>query len=194
MSESIHYHVLRDETVREAVHSWWRRLHGEAAGGKAPLSPAARALLRRARTVDDTLLNDGFRQLWFALPEAARKGWQMPAWGGVAAVLADVESDVSGKTFAATLGAQSDHGSGKPVLSELRFSQLQHSRDLDELLRRLRRAVHLLDGKTSALSLADNILHWHQEHEFGPSVRPQHHLPVRWATDYFTELSRYQSA
>ena len=191
MSEQPHYHVLRDEAAREAVYHWWQRLHGESVGGRSALPPAARAILRRAHTVDDTLLSEGFRQLWFALPANLRKGWRMSAWGGVAAVLADVDTHVAGKSFAATLGAQTERGSGKPFMSELRFSQLQHSRDLDELLRRLRRAVHLLDGTTNVLSLADDILHWHQEQTYGPDIRPQHHLPVRWATDYFTELGRY---
>lgn len=192
MSEKANYHVLWDEAAQEAVHEWWRRLHGNAGGGRAPLPSAARAILRRAHAPGDVLLTSGFRQLWFALPDTVRKNWRMPAWGCVAAVLANVEADVTGKSFAGTLGAQGDGGSGKPVLSELRFSQLQHSRDLDELLRRLRRTVHLLGGQTNVLSLADDILHWHQEHEYGPGLRPQNHLPVRWATDYFTELARYQ--
>lgn len=194
MNRKTYYHVLRDQAAQDAVNHWWRRLHGEPAGGRAALPPAARALLRRAHAVDDTLLTEGFRQLWFALPDNLRKGWRMPAWGCVAAVLADVERFVADKSFAATLGAQTEHGSGKPFMSELRFSQLQHSRDLNELLRRLRRAVHLLDGATNVLSLTDDILHWHQEQTYGPDIRPQNHLPVRWATDYFSELSRYQAS
>ncbi|HHO81683.1 MAG TPA: type I-E CRISPR-associated protein Cse2/CasB [Halothiobacillus sp.] len=191
MSEQPYYQVLRDEASREVVHHWWQRLRGNPAGGRSAMPPAARAILRRSRAVDDTLLTEGFRQLWFALPANLRKGWRMPAWGTVAAVLADVETHVAAKSFAATLGAQTERGSGKPFMSELRFSQLQHSHDLDELLRRLRRAVHLLDRATNVLSLADDILHWHQEQTYGPDIRPQHHLPVRWATEYFTELSRY---
>jgi CRISPR system Cascade subunit CasB len=191
MSGKPYYQVLRNDTARDAVHRWWQRLHGDPAGGQSALPPAARAMLRRAYTVDDTLLSEGFRHLWFALPDNLRKGWRMSAWGAIAAVLADVDSHIAGKSFAATLGAQNEPGSGKPIMSELRFSQLQHSRDLDELLRRLRRAVHLLDGKTNVVSLADDILHWHQEQTFGSDTRPQQHLPVRWATDYFTELGRY---
>jgi CRISPR system Cascade subunit CasB len=114
----------------------------------------------------------------------------MIAWATVAAVLADVRSN-SEIPFAAALGSQKEK-TGKPYMSELRFSQLQKSTDSDSFLRRSRRSVALLGRKANVLSLADSILHWHREQQGHFAAKPQHRLAVRWATDYFTAMSEYQ--
>lgn len=195
---NIRLRLLRAEEEQAAVFDWWARLSGHGKGWngddlKTGLPAALRAELRRARTPDDALLTEGFRHLWFALPESRRKPWDMAPWGCIAAVLAEVRTHQPGVEFAAAMAQEPEKGAGKPRVSELRFSQLQHSNDLAELHRRMRRMVHLLDDHVNVLSLADGILHWHREHSGYVDVAPDRRLPVRWATAYFTELAHYQS-
>lgn len=196
--ETIAFRVLRDTTDQAAVFDWWARLSGHVttyAGEDLSSfwSPGVRAVLRRAREPDDALLSEGFRHLWFSLPEDHRKPWLMPTWGCVASVLAEVREHDSGVRFAAAMGREVEPGAGKPGVSELRFSQLQHSNDLGELQRRLRRSVHLLRKRANVVSLADDILLWQRERTGTVDARPDRRLAVRWATAYFTELARYQN-
>ncbi|WP_018719693.1 type I-E CRISPR-associated protein Cse2/CasB [Arhodomonas aquaeolei] len=189
-------HVLRDRDgesgVADCVLHWWARLLDEPAwmhsDARKGYSPAVRAVLRRAESPDDALLTEGFRSLWFALPSGRRKSWDMPAWGCVAAVLAEVRRHTPGSSFAAAMGAESERGSGKPRVSELRFQQLLQSSDLHELMRRARRAVHLLGDEVHVVSLADDLLHWYREKGGDFASRPDRRLAVRWANDYFTQL------
>jgi CRISPR system Cascade subunit CasB len=78
----------------------------------------------------------------------------------------------------------------KPPMSELRFQQLQKSRSTDDFYRNVRRAIQLLDGKVNILSLANDIIHWHQEFNNQIDRQPGKRLAVRWATDYFTVLTQ----
>jgi CRISPR system Cascade subunit CasB len=201
MSEDlISYRVLRDEEARAAVFDWWARLTGHStdyAGNQHKRSPATgeRAVLRRARSPDDALLTEGFRWLWFGLPSGLRRNSDMAAWASVAVLLAQVRENQPGVELAAAMAREARPGEGKPRVSELRFHQLQHSEDLYELHRRLRRLLGLLRNdrgniQANVLSLADNILHWHREQRWGPDLIPDRRLPVRWATAYFTELAR----
>lgn len=197
--QMIHYRVLRNETEQAAVFDWWARLseHGIAYDGERHLSPAGsgvRAVLRRAREPEDALLTEGFRHLWFGLPERFRGERRMPVWACIAAVLADVREHDAGASFAVAMGREIEPGAGKPRVSELRFSRLQHSTDLTELHQRLRRMVQLLRKKVHVVSLADNVLHWADERNGFVDPRPDRRLAVRWATDYFTELARYQKS
>lgn len=193
MSEkTIDYQILRDKEAQASVYQWWQRVSraSEEESGEAlpAFSTAVRPALHRAQTPDDALLTEGFRLLWFAVPDPLKTRWYMPAWGCVAAVLAEVREMDQQKTFAAAMGSQVEK-TGKPHVSELRFQQLQQSYDLEELQRRLRRTVGLLGKKVHVLSLADNILQWHLEKSGHPAMRPDKRLAVRWATDYFTELA-----
>ena len=80
--------------------------------------------------------------------------------------------------------------SKKPPMSELRFQQLQKSRTTDEFYRRVIRAIRLLDGKVNIPSLANDIIHWHQEFDNQIDRKPSNRLAVCWATDYFTTLQK----
>lgn len=195
---SIRYHLLYDEQVAGTVYDWWARLAGLQTDGETTNSDGAaraeRAVLRRARSPDDALLTEGFRRLWFDLPAKQRTNWRMPAWASVAVVLAHVRQHRSDKSFAASLGERPDQYSDKPVFSEPRFRQLQQSRSPEELARRLQRAVHLLRQTAHVVSLADNIMQWHQEYAGHPAWRPEERLAVRWAQAYFEEIATYQQS
>ena len=195
----VYYQVLRSDYLRNHLLIWWARLQGNKellnkldwSGNKSPLPRGVRAELRRCHTVDDVLLTEGFRLLWMPLSahEESFPG-DMVAWATVVAVLADVRTD-SNVPFAAALGSQKEQ-TGKPYVSELRFSQLQKSADADSFLRRARRSVALLGRTAAVVSLADNILHWHREKQGLYAAKPTHRLAVRWATDYFTAMAKYQ--
>ncbi|WP_440998108.1 type I-E CRISPR-associated protein Cse2/CasB [Arhodomonas sp. SL1] len=197
-----HPYALRDREgesgVADSVLHWWARLIDEPAwmgeGARAAYPSAVRAVLRRAESPDDALLTEGFRRLWFALPSGRRRPWDMPAWGCVAAVLAEVKRHTPECSFAAAMGAESERGSGKPLVSELRFQQLMQSNDLHELTRRARRIVHLIGDAVHVVSLADDLLHWHREKGGDFAPRPDRRLAVRWANDYFTQLDAFQRA
>lgn len=200
-SRAIFYRVLREEPQRRRLLTWWARLHDQrpllekiGGGGAAMRSfpPALRAELKRCRNVDEVLLTEGFRHLWFTLDEGGQGAEaDMLAWGAVAGVLADVRHHDETKTFAAALGSQKEK-TGKPYVSELRFAQLQKSDSLDAILRRCRRSVALLGAKANVTSLADGILHWAREHQNDATASANQRLAVRWATDYFTALADYQ--
>ncbi|MCG5549531.1 type I-E CRISPR-associated protein Cse2/CasB [Halorhodospira halochloris] len=195
-------HILRDrdgeEGVAERLTQWWARLQGADDIEEPPFPSGTLAVLKRATGPDDALLSEGFRRLWFALPPGRRNSWEMRAWGGVAVLLANVKHQDSDRLFAAAMAEErqssSGSGSGKPVVSELRFRQLLHSRDLDEFVRRARRAVHLIDQRVDVRSLADDLLLWHREKNGRFTARPDHRLAVRWADAYFTRLARYEKA
>lgn len=201
MSEELPYcRVLRDTNQQAAVYDWWARLHGHDStfNGNAlrdPFPGGTRAALRRARQPEDALLTEGFRHLWFALKEEDRKPWTLQAWGCVAAVLAEVRRNTPGIEFAASIGRESHKMPGKPKVSELRFSQLQHSREMGELQRRLRRLLPLVVDRDNVIAVnvvatADSILHWQREHAGYIDRAPDKRLPVRWATAYFTEVAK----
>lgn len=189
--------ILRDregeEGVAERLQDWWARLHGEEGYETVPYPSGTRAVLRRATGPDDALLSEGFRHLWLSLPSGRRTSWDMRAWGGAAIVLAEVVEHVPDRSFAAAMAAEREPaGSATPVVSELRFRQLLHSRDLDEFVRRARRAVHLIGQRVDVRSLADDLLLWHREKSGRFAARPDHRLAVRWADAYFSRLARYQ--
>lgn len=185
-----HVLVLRDregeQGVAEIVLQWWQRI--------AEKDRAARAQLRHASGPDDALLTEGFRNLWFALPPGRRGARDMRAWGSVAVALAEVNSHDAKRSVASAMGSESEAGSGKPRVSELRFQQLLRSDDLDDFLRRTRRAIRLLKRDVNVVSLADNILHWNREKGGDLTPRPSRRLAVRWANDYFTALATYQKS
>lgn len=198
--KKVYYQVLRDESQRRRVLIWWARLHNQTAllqqmfseGAPPPLPPGQRAELRRCHTVDDVLMTEGFRNLWFTMGEETHGAEaDMLAWGIVAGVLAEVRQHDASEPFAAMMGMQKEK-TGKPYVSELRFAQLQKSDGMDSFLRRCRRSIALLGKRAHVTSLADGILQWAREHQFSTSSPTNQRLAVRWATDYFTALAQYQ--
>lgn len=199
-SKKVYYQVLRDESQQRRVLTWWARLQNQtpllqqmfSEGAPPPLPPAQRAELRRCHTVDDVLMTEGFRNLWFAVgTDSLSTEADMLAWGMVAGALAEVRQHDASEPFAAAMGEQKEK-TGKPYVSELRFAQLQKSDGVDTFLRRCRRSIALLGKRAHVTSLADGILHWAREHQDSASSPVNQRLAVRWATDYFTALAKYQ--
>ncbi len=163
-----------------------------------------RARLRRAERPEDILLTDSFFNFLKRVPESWRENNPMLTSAAVAGLLAHVKKDRQTlskvfqpknenkpkkmASFAEQLATPAK--SKKPPMSELRFQQLQKSPTTDDFYRRVLRAIRLLDGKVNIPSLANDIIHWHQEFDHQIDRKPSNRLAVRWATDYFTALQK----
>jgi len=173
-----------------------------------------RARLRRAENAEDILLTDAFFHFLHRMDQATPNWSQstpMLTSACIAGALAHVKADkqmpsklfggekkVKGKDaeapkkmagFAEQL-ATPQEGKSKAPMSELRFQQLQKSPTVDDFYRRIIRAIRLLDGNVNLVSLANDIIQWHQEFNKPIGREPAKRLAVRWATDYFTALPK----
>jgi len=165
-----------------------------------------RARLRRAERPEDILLTDAFFHFLQRVPESWRENKPMLTSAAVAGLLSHVKADKQVPSigyqskdknkprniasFAELLANPVTKGDKKPTMSKLRFQQLQKSRTTDEFYLRILRSIRLLDGKVNIPSLANDIIHWHWEFENHIDREPAKRLAVRWATDYFTALSK----
>ena len=174
------YYSFWNEEDHSKLRTWWASLKS---------SSGWRAELRRAENPADVLLTQGFRYLCFELA-----GWwtQEPRLLGLAAVagiLSHVENNNESMSFAAQCASTSEKSKDKPIMSELRFSQLQKSHTIDELFIRMVRAVRLLGKQANIISIADNIFHWISEMVDGEVDNdPRKHILVRWGMDYFQNV------
>ena len=163
-----------------------------------------RARLRRAEGPEDILLTDAFFNFLNRMPASWRENNPILTSAAVAGLVAHVKEDrqilskgfqSKGKnkpkkmaSFAEQLATPGK--SKKPPMSELRFQQLQKSRTTSDFYRGVLRAIRLLDGKVNISSLANDIIHWHQEFDNQIARKPSNRLAVRWATAYFTALQK----
>lgn len=174
------------------LRCWWQRLTLPAEELRrytdAPSWPkGVRARLRRCESLESVLLTDGFRFLWQQLPESQyiRRDERLQVWACIALVTAEVRQEAPSATLGSQLG-KSKRETGKPHMSELRFQQLMECRSPEELIRRLRRALALIDKKDiSVVLLADNIALWWREQRGNISIKPTKRLGFVWANDYF---------
>ncbi len=173
-----HYYQLRDEDERKALTAWWHWLDDNR---------GERAVLRRAASADDILLTPAFTRFLEFMPAQWKTPRRLLDSAMVAGLLSRVKTDNRDYSFAEAL-ARHKHGGSKAAMSELRFQQLQKSRDPEEFFLRVSRAIALLGGSVHILSLADGILHWLLEYRHVIDREPRKRLAVRWATDYYTHL------
>lgn len=179
------YKALWSQDDRIVVMSWWRMVAGitELPG------PSARGLssaLRRCARIEDVILTEAFRLLYFKMADSYWvRDESIAGLACAAGVLAHVATDAPAASLAEQCAARKEGGS-LPVVSEIRFSQLQKSRTIDELFVRMRRTIQLLRRAANVLSVADGILQWYREHELGiHESAPRDRLLVRWGLDYF---------
>ena len=173
------------EASGEALLRWFHHIHNT--DGDAKRGRADRAHLRRANTPDDILFVEAFHRFMRInlLPESLKTEHNWIAMAMIAGALAHCKREAdSDDSFAQQLARPQEKG-GKAPVSELRFAQLQKSRDYEEFYRRLLRVIRLVGGNVNVLSLANSILHWHREHRFGVDRIPTKRLAVNWARDYF---------
>lgn len=179
----------KDEAV--AILSWHSSLNDNRGD---------RARLRRAERPEDVLLTSAFFSFQQRMPDLWQKQKPLFTSAAVAGLLSHVKTNQqqasrvfkskdTGHTRFASFAEQLAAGDGKPVMSELRFQQLQKSRTTDDFYRHVIRAIRLLDGRVNIISLAGDIVHWHLEFDNQLDLKPGHRLAVRWASDYFAARS-----
>lgn len=153
-----------------------------------------RARLRRAEAPEDILLTSAFFNFLQKMPETFLKTYAEERRFLILATIAGLVSHVENLDDSVSFATQlaTPQKGNKPPMSELRFQQLQKSSTLDDFYRRMIRAIRLLGNTVNASSLANDIIHWHNEIKASNDYRnPQNRLAVRWATDYFTALSKH---
>ncbi|SFX34213.1 type I-E CRISPR-associated protein Cse2/CasB [Marinospirillum alkaliphilum] len=175
---------------QDVLLQWWEAMNLSAeALGRPPAPTAWRAELKRAQSPEAVLLTEGFRNLWLkvrdqAFPDFLGEHQKMLAWAAVAGVLSHVRQNGRGR-FAAVFG-QKDAKTQKPLVSELRFHQLQASRTPEEFYRRMHRLVRLCGGEMPVQDLAKGILDWFVEQMGHKSGEISYGTAVRWALDYYS--------
>lgn len=178
---------------RDALLYWWESMNLSYDELKRPTAPTVwRAELKRAQHPEAVLLTEGFRGLWLKLPDDAFPAFldkknphqKMLAWATVAGVLSHVRHHKKGR-FAEVFG-QKDSKTQKPLVSELRFHQLQAARTPTDFYRRLHRLVRLVGGELPVDDLAKGILDWFAEQAGHQPGNAAAGVAVRWAMDYYT--------
>ena len=79
----------------------------------------------------------------------------------------------------------------RPRFSELRFKRLLESRDSDELLQQLRRALAQADGSGHWFHLVDTITQCHRQWANPEQYRGSRQWQYRWSRAYYTEVFKY---
>lgn len=176
------YRFLRNPATCDKLLEWWKWLDDNRGD---------RARLRRADGPEDVLLTGAFSRFLSEMPEDWAESGRLLSSALVAAVVAHVKDNNAASSFASQLATPKD-GGDKPRMSELRFQQLQKSRDPSEFFRRMLRAVRMLDGNVNILSLAEDMLHWMHEYRKGLDRKPQDRLAFCWANDYYRTLLKKQ--
>lgn len=176
------------------VQRWWQCMFLSPdelkKTGMFPAPTAHRAQLKRCDSIDAAMLTEGFRKLWFSLPEEITekaKSTEIECWATIAATLVYVKNDSNTKLAEA---AGSKAGGEKSVVSELRFAQLQDAKTPDDFLRRLRRILQQIKGDISVVSLAQDIEQWFKEHNTLRPRKADKRIAVQWAMDYYRAAAK----
>lgn len=160
-------------------------------------SSGQRARLCRAESIPALMMTDGFRALWGHIQELddrqpddqknayLQRQYAPLAWACIAGVLATVRNNHP-KSLAQLAGEPNGNQS---LVSELRFQQLQTAPDEEELLRRLRRLMLMLDRTVSLSRVADDILCWFSEQHQRVPRDVEKRIALKWATEYYRAAS-----
>lgn len=172
-----HYRFLKEQENHVELLSWWKSLDKNRGD---------RARLKRAERPDDVLLTAPFFRFLQQMPSEWSDPKRLISSAMIAAAVSHVKEQQGSETFATQL-ALPKQGGKKARVSELRFQQLQKSRDPEEFFRRLLRTIRLAECRINIISLAESILHWMEEYRFGANREPQKRLAVRWGTEYYEQ-------
>ena len=136
----------------KVLYAWWSSLDDDRAG---------RAVLRRAPDITAVTLTAPYQRLHRRLSAAGwTKTWRNDALAAAVGLLAHVRSEaVVPSSVAASMSAAAKGGES-PEVSELRFTRLLESRDLDTLFAVLRRALPLIGHGVDVLALANDVVEW----------------------------------
>lgn len=181
-----------DEKAKKAAQRWWQAMMlspAELRQLHIPPAPSVyKAQLRRCSTPEAAMLTEGFRALWYSLPEEITEqedrilARNMECWATIAVALVNVKTDTK-RDIAYEAGRKGE--GDRSIVSELRFSQLQNAKSPEEFLRRLRRILHQIKGKASPKQLMADIDQWFREHNAFKPRKADKRIAVRWAMSYY---------
>lgn len=143
--------IRADNAIGQGLKHWWLGLKDDR---------ASRAMLRRCATLDDVVLSPAYQRFYRYMlacgwpAEAAE--WQNDKLAAIAGLAAFVQID-NGTNLPYQM---SERIGERPMLSELRFRSLLRLETTDELFRGLRRALPLVEHKTSVVQLANDVFWW----------------------------------
>ncbi|MBC8948637.1 MULTISPECIES: type I-E CRISPR-associated protein Cse2/CasB [Xenorhabdus] len=168
---------------------WWESMFlspEELKEKKIPPAPTLyKAELKRCQDIEAVTFTEGFRALWFSLPEDITKEAEQKTvtlWAMIAVTLVYVKTNTT-TNLATAAGTKTEND--KPIVSTHRFAQLQAAKTPDEFIMRLRRILQQLKGQVSVLSLAKDIEQWMWEYHHPRAYRANKRLCVQWAMDYY---------
>lgn len=143
----------RENAYGAILLDWWQELEDDR---------ASRAILRRAPTITAVTLSAPYQRL-FRRFQAAKWNPDGSAsrddrLAAIVGLLAHVTQDQPGPPAKAM--SQKAPGSDRPLVSELRFTRLLESPDVDSLFVGLRRVLPLMEHRIDVITLADDILFW----------------------------------
>jgi len=181
--------IHENDKMKSSLLRWWQSMmlpENKLNEKKILAAPSGmKARLKRCDSIDAAMLSDGFRALWFSLPDALTsepKPTDIECWATIAAALVYVQ-EVSEMKLAKAAGAKGD--GDKSRVSEMRFAQLQNAKTPDEFLRCLRRILQQIKGKVAVVSLAQDIEQWFMEQAHFRPRKADKRICVQWAMDYY---------
>lgn len=146
-------HFSRDNVFGKTLLKWWQDLVDDR---------ASRAILRRAPTVTALTLSAPYQRLFRRFQaigwNADSVAWRNDRFAAIVGLLAHVSEDRPGAPAKAM--SYKPPGEDRPPVSELRFTRLLESPDIDSLFVGLRRTLPLMEHRIDVIALADDILHW----------------------------------
>lgn len=180
-----------NEVQAETLRDWWQALDPDkdTPGKGFHVGRKDRAELRRAESLAVVRLHPAFVQLAARLEACAKHEWQRQnatVFALLAGLLPQVkEPSQDGRRWAYWAGQTEGE---RPVLSTLRFEQIQRCETEDELFQLLRRTLSILGHRLDIVQLAEDLLAWVAEHRLHFSVDPRYAIRARWADDYYRAL------
>ena len=140
-----------DSGLGKGLQAWHAKLDNDR---------GTRAMLRRCASLDEAVLSPAYQHFYRYMlacgwPEDAAE-WQKDKLAAIAVLVALVKTD-DGSDLPYRM---SESKGERLLLSELRFRALLKIDGTDELLTGLRRALPLIEHKTSVLRLANDVYWW----------------------------------
>jgi CRISPR system Cascade subunit CasB len=143
----------RDNAYGTILLDWWQKLEDDR---------ASRAILRRAPTVTAVTLSAPYQRLYRRFKAAAWNADHISSrddrLAAIVGLLAHVTQDQPGALAKAM--SHKAPGEDRPLVSELRFTRLLESPDVESLFTGLRRVLPLMEHRIDVIALADDILFW----------------------------------
>lgn len=143
----------RENAYGTMLLDWWQKLEDDR---------ASRAVLRRAPTITAVTLSAPYQRLFRRFHAA---GWNPDGsasrddrLAAIVGMLAHVTQDQPGPPAKAM--SYKAPGEDRPLVSELRFTRLLESPDVDSLFSGLRRVLPIMEHRIDVIALANDVLHW----------------------------------